>query len=66
MPKGERYDILHDGLSQYDKIGFVVMPIGEEFYNYRRYFNFLANPDWNRSQVVYDEKGVLTNVPSQE
>ena len=53
VPKGVSYNIF-GGISQHDKIGFLVLPIGSEFYNWRLYVNVLANPDWNKSQIVYD------------
>ena len=61
VPKGTAYDIF-GGISQFDKIGFIVVPIGQEFYNWRTYFNAIANPDWNRSMIVYDENNLQSIV----
>ena len=65
VPKGTAYDIF-GGISQFDKIGFIVIPIGDEFYNWRTYFNAMSNPDWNRTMVVYDEYNIQTTVEDMQ
>ena len=66
VPKGTPYDVLHNGLSHHDKIGFLVVPVGDMFYSFRRYFNATVNPDWNRTRIVEDEQNRKTTVPDTE
>ena len=61
VPKGVSYSIMH-GISQHDKLGFIVIAVGADNYNWIRYFNFDANTMWNRTNTVYDENGQMHTV----
>ena len=50
------------GISQHDKLGFIVIAVGADNYNWIRYFNFDANTMWNRTNTVYDENGQMHTV----